>query len=57
MFYFLVLPPVLVPRQQDLPKKVPDAPTLDDLGRPAENVTLSQEMGDQGIKTEIYSTF
>ena len=38
-----------MPRQQELPKKVPDAPTLDDLGRPAENVTLSQEMPDQGI--------
>lgn len=49
VFISAVLPPVLVPRQQDMPTKVPDAPSLDDLGRPVDNITISQEMSDQGI--------
>eukprot|EP00112_Aurelia_sp_Birch-Aquarium-sp1_P026474 Seg940.5 transcript_id=Seg940.5/GoldUCD/mRNA.D3Y31 product="Mothers against decapentaplegic 3" protein_id=Seg940.5/GoldUCD/D3Y31 len=50
-----VLPPVLVPRQQDMPTKVPDAPSLDDLGRPVDNITISQEMSDQ-VSTPISPT-
>ena len=52
VFVSAVLPPVLVPRQQDMPTKVPDAPSLDDLGRPADNITISQEMSDQGMLLE-----
>lgn len=55
--FFLVLPPVLVPRQQEMPKKVPDTPTLDDLGRPADNITIPQDMGDQGYLLIFPSIF